>query len=143
MKLSTLIMILLAVTGYFVVFGLMSDEARNYYPDAQINDSAWNGQYNYTQNVSASIEPLEDAIKNLGDENTGWFSKIISGIAAIPYAVIAIPSLIFSALSTGTIMLGSFVYTLNVNPYILILASLMILVWIIIKLIEIYQRWQI
>ena len=136
-------MIILVISGFFFIFGLMSQEAKTYYPDANINDSEWYGRYDYVSSINTSIAPLQTSFETIQDENKGWFTKLTSGIAAIPAAVIAIPNLLFGSFVTGgTIIAGTFT-TFNIPIYIILLISVMIIVWGVFKLIEMYNRWQV
>jgi len=143
MKISTFVMIILVMSGFFFIFGLMSQEAKLYYPDSEINDSDWYGRYDYVSSINSSIAPLERSFKDIGDENKGWFSKLTSGIAAIPAAVIAIPSLLFNSFITGGKIVTGMFNTLNVPQYLVTLILVMIVVWGVFKLVEIYNRWQV
>lgn len=142
MKISTFITLILIISAVFFVMGSMTSEINEYSPEVQINDSAWAGRYDYTEDINASIAPIKNSFDTIQDENKGWFSKLTSGIAAIPAAVIAIPKLIFGSLIMGgSLIVGTFT-TVGI-PFALILTiTVMILVWAIFKLIEIYNRWQ-
>jgi hypothetical protein len=143
MNISEFIMIILVLGGFFFIFGLMTQEAQDYYPEAGINDSEWYDKYDYVSDVNSSIYPLKESFDTISDENKGWFSKLTAGIAAIPAAVIAIPSLIFGSLSTGGSIISGTFTTLNIHPYFIVLVGVMILVWAVFKLIEVYNRWQV
>jgi len=140
MKISTFIMIILVISGFFFIFGSMSKEAKLYYPDANINDSQWYGKYDYVSRVNTSIAPLQTSFETIQDENKGWFTKLTSGIAAIPAAVIAIPTLLFGSFVMGGSLITGLFTTMNVDIYLIILACVMVVVWGIFKLIGMYNR---
>lgn len=143
MKISTFIFFLLVISGFFFIFGLMSQEGANLYPSANINDSEWRNQYDYVDEVNETIAPMQTAFEDIQDENKGWFSKVVSGIAAVPAAVVAIPTLVLGSFTSfGSLVSGLFL-TLKVPPYLLLLVLVMVIVWGVFKLIEVYQRWQI
>lgn len=143
MKISTFITLFLVIAGFMFIFGLMSQEAKNYYPDSNINDSDWYGKYNYADDINKSMQPIETSLRNIGDENKGWFVKIVSGIAAVPAAVISLASLVLGSFANGIgIISGSFT-TLGVPTILIVIIGLMIVAWGLFKLIEIYQRWAI
>lgn len=143
MKISTFIIAILVISGFFFIFGLISQESKQYYPEANINDSEWYGKYDYVSNINRSISPLQESFNKIQDENVGWFSKLTSGISAIPSAVIAIPTLLFGSFIVGGEIVTGTATTLKIPFYLIILVSVMILVWGIFKLVEMYNRWKI
>jgi hypothetical protein len=136
-------MVILVISGFFFIFGLMSEETKIYYPEANLNDSAWAGKYDYVDSINESIAPLQNSFNKIQDENVGWFSKLTSGIAAIPAAVIAIPTLLFGSFITGGAVITGTFTTLKIHIYFIVLVCVMIVVWGIFKLIEMYNRWQV
>ena len=142
MKISAYISIILVIGIVFFIFAMMGQEAAVNYPAAGINSSAV-VQYDYSTQINSTIAPVQGALQNIESSDTGWFSKITSGLAAIPYAVILIPRLLFDSILYGgaitTGILGSF----GVPTYILFVVLIMIVVWAVFKLLEIYQRWQV
>ena len=143
MKISTFISLFLVIAGFMFIFALMSDEAKTYYPDANINDSEWAGKYDYSEQINEKMNDSVTAFKNIGDENKGWFVKIVSGIAAIPSAVIGIASLVLGSFGYGAGIITGTLTTLTVPATLIFIIIIMITVWGIMKLIELYQRWQI
>ena len=143
MKLSTYLQIFLIIAGFMFIFGLMAQESKENYPDANINDSAWVGKFDYSGEINDSIQPVKTALENIGDEEKGWFVKILSGIAAIPSAVIGMASLILGSFVHGGAIITGSLTILAIPATIIAIILIMILVWGIIKLVEIYQRWQI
>jgi len=143
MKLSQFLIFVVAVAGMFFIFGLMSQEASVDYPDSNINDSEWLGKYDYSEQINESITPLQTAVSNIGDDNKGWFSQVTSGIIAIPTAIIALPTLFFQTVANGgRIVAGTFT-TLKIPSQLVTIVLIMIFIWIIFKLVEIYNKWQI
>jgi hypothetical protein len=143
MKLSTFISLFLVIAAFMVIFGLMSQEAKNYYPSSNINDSEWYGKYNYVSTINDSTSKIQGALADIGDENKGWFVKIVSGIAAIPTAVISLATLILSSFGIGSAIIGGSFTTLGVTPILIVIIGVIIIVWGSLKLLEVYQRWPI
>lgn len=143
MKISGFISLLLVISAFVIILGLMSEESSNYYPEANINDSEWSGKYNYVSSVNTSIAPLQASFETISDENKGWFSKLTAGISAIPSAVIAVPVLLFKAIGhAGSLLSGTFT-TLRIPVELIVIFTITILVWAIFKLMELYNRWQV
>lgn len=143
MKISTFVMVILAIAGVISVFVLMTQEAATNYPAQNINTESWSGSYDYSSEINETISPLQETFSKIEDENTGWFTKLTSGIAAIPLAVIRIPVLLFKTFSIGgSLVLSSFA-AFHLPLALAVIVGVMILVWGIFKLIEIYQRWQV
>ena len=143
MKLSTFITTILIAGGFFFVFASMTNEAQTLYPDANLNDSAIEGKYNYVENINETVAPLQETFKKIEDPEVGWFTKIVSGISAVPYAVVKIPGLFFSSFTYGGGLVFGIMSSFNLPTFLLILVGVMIIVWGITKLVETYQRWQI
>jgi len=126
----------------FFVFAQMATEANTKY-STNINNTDWDTKYNYASRVNNTIAPIKTAFENIEDDNVGWFSKLTSGIAAIPRAVIALPVLLFSSFSIGGEMIGNFATTLGIPLFIVNIFLIILIVWGIFKLVEIYQRWSV
>ena len=143
MKISTFIGLFLVIAAFMFIFGLMSQESKTYYPDSNMNDSEWYGKYDYASDINESVHPIKTAFDKIGDSELGWWSKLTSGIAAIPQAIIALPVLLFKSIYFGgQIIAGAFTSLLIPGIFIVII-GMMILVWAITKLMEVYQRWPI
>lgn len=135
-------MMILVVGGILFIMQSMITDGSNAY-DVPVNTSAWQSQYDYVNQTNETIAPLTEAFNKIGDENNGWFTKLTAGISAIPKAIILIPQLLFDSFaSTGSIMTG-FATSLNLPQQLIILIGVMLLVWGIIKLVEMYQRWSV
>jgi len=143
MKISTSIQIFLVIAAFMFIFGLMSQESKDYYPDANINDTEWYGQYDYSSQINNSITPLKNSFEVIGDSEKGWWSKITSGIVAIPQAVIAFAGLTIGSFYYGGAMVTGTLTTLKVPIILIVIIIIMIVVWGIFKLVETYQRWAI
>lgn len=143
MKISTFFEILLVVGVIFGVYGLMINEENNNYPSDTINSSEWQDRYDYTQSLNESIAPLQSTFATIEDTNTGWFVKVVAGIAAIPYAVIRIPVLLFTGFGLGGSMATGLLTSLGIPLFIIMAVIIGLVFWGIFKLIELYQRWYI
>ena len=143
MKISTVVSLFLVIAVFMIVFGLMSQEAKTYYPESNINDSDWYGKYDYSSGINDSTYKIKNAFDSIGDDKLGWWSKIGLGIVALPQAIIAVPVLLFKTLVFGETITNGFLTTLMIPATIIVIIIIMMLVWGIMKLIEVYQRWQI
>lgn len=142
MKISTFVSLLLGVGVVFFIFAQMATESNTAY-NTNINTSKWDQKYNYANRVNNTISPIQTAFSNIEDDNVGWFSKLSSGIVAIPRAVIALPVLLFSSFSIGGEMITGFMNEIGAPVYLLTVGLIMLIIWGIFKLLEVYQRWQI
>jgi len=140
MKISTFVQLFLVIAAFMVIFGLMSDEAKVYYPESNINDSEWYGKYNYAEQINESTSGIQTSLKNIGDDETGWFTKILSGIAAIPKAAIGLVSLVFTSFFLGGKIITGSLTTLNIPGAIIGIILVVMIIWGIFKLIEIYHK---
>lgn len=143
MKISTLVITILMCAAVVAMFTLMLDEAKVKYPNANIDTSEWDNNYSYSEQINDSIAPMQEAFNDIQDENKGWFSKIATGIVAVPLAVINIPILLFKVFGIGGNMVASAFSYFNFPVAILSIFIIAIIVWGVFKLVEIYNRWQI
>ena len=143
MRISTFISFLVVVAIVLFAFALMTQEAKDKYPTYGINDSDWSGKYNYITNISEDIAPLKATFEKIEDENVGWFTKITSGIVAVPKAVIAFVKVTLSTLIAGGSMTTGMLFTLGIPLFIIVAITLLAFIWAMTKLIEIWQRWQV
>jgi hypothetical protein len=141
MKISGYIMMLLVVGAVFFIFAQMISEANENYPSTNINSSVWDSKYDFANGINNDTAPLQQAFSDIENPDKGWFSKLISGIAAIPWAVIKLPVILFSALAMGGIMVTGFLGIFGIPAYIVTVVLIMMVVWGIIKLIEAFHRW--
>lgn len=144
MKISTLVGFLLIVSAVFFIYALMVSEANDMFGTHsgfdEINSSEWDSQYDMVGAVNATITPLETKFKVITDPEEGFFTKLTAGIAAIPYAIMLVPQVLFNTVYLAGVMIVSFATFLNIPPYIQILVVVMTLVWGIFKLLEYFQR---
>lgn len=142
MKISTFLLILVTVGVVFFLFASMVSEANSYY-GTDINSSEWDEEYDYANTINTKITPLKTSLETIETPETGWFIKILAGIAAIPKAVTLLPTLLFSGFSIGSSMFTGFFTILGIPGYILTVVLISITIWGVIKLIEVFQRWSI
>ena len=142
MKISTFIGILVVIGVIFFVFASMVNESNSYY-GTSIDSENLTGKYDYASSINSSIDPIRKSLETIESEDTGWFTKITAGIAAIPRAVTLLPVMLYSAFSIGGSMITGFFTTLGIPNYILTVALILVLVWGVFKLIEVFQRWQV
>lgn len=141
MKISTYVLLLVCVGAVLFVYASMMSESAQRYPEANINSSEWAGKYDYALEVNKSISPLQNAFAKIQDENTGWFTKLTAGITAIPLAIIELPTLLFKSFSLGGSLITGIFTSFGLPAYFIIVAIILIIVWGIFKLAEVYQRW--
>lgn len=139
MRASTFFTILLLVGGLFSLFTLMVQEANQQYPDANLDSTEWNNKYDYASRINKTVAPLKNAFDKIADEKNGWFQKITAGIAAIPYAIIIVPSVIFNGLNIGSEMIAGFSSAISIPGSIVLICIIGLIIWGIFKLVEFFQ----
>jgi hypothetical protein len=142
MKISTFIAILVIVGAVFFIYAQMVSEANTNYADANINSGAWNSSYDYSSTINGSVAPLQSSLSQLTNENTGWFSKIAAGIAAIPLAITLLPNLLINGFGIANNMITGFFTVFGLPAYLILVCFLLLTTWGIFKLLEALQRWQ-
>lgn len=143
MKLSTFVQYTLIVSAVFFCFALIIGDINTAYPEAEINTSQWEDQYDYVSEINSTIYPLEQKFKVIQDENAGFFTKLTAGISAIPYAVIIVPQVIFGSLETGGNITMGFLMALAIPGYLIVIVVLCTLVWALFKLVGFFQQTEI
>ena len=143
MKISTYSQLLLVVGVVFFIAGLMINESAVRYPDANMTDDNMTAKYDFSDDINNSISPLKTAMENVVNPDVGFFSKLSSGLAAIHYAVIALVSVSIGTIGYGIILLSGGAVAFGIPAYLLSVAFISLFVWIVFKLISIYQRWEI
>lgn len=136
MKISSVITFMVIIAGIFFVFALMIDEANTQYPDADLNSSEWEDQYDYVDNINSSISPLKEKLDVITSEDVGWFKKITTGITAIPKVIVFVPKVTFDTIKFGGNMITDFFVALNFPGKITIIALTLVFIFAIFKLIE-------
>ena len=136
MKISGIITFMIIIAGIFFVFALMVSESNTQFPDAKLNSSAWENQYDYVDDINESISPLKQKLDVIADEDTGWFKKITTGITAIPKVIVFMPKATFDTLKFGGNMITDFFLVFNFPAKVTIIALTLVFVFAIFKLIE-------
>ena len=142
MKIITLIIFIVLIGGIvFYTFTSASQELNQQYNNSYpINTTLWEGKYNYTDQVNSSISPLITDFNNIQDEEKGWFTRITSGIIAVPHAVIAFASLAIVSVTTMSNIITTGGTHLKIGLPIIIALITMLVVWVVGKLLEYFNR---
>lgn len=142
MKISTAFMFLIIVSGIILVYSEMTREANEQFGTygTYINSSEWETKYDYVDRLNSTLAPLQEKFEVISDPEKGFFSKLVSGIYAIPYAVILVPSAVFQGVSMAGSMTLGFLTALGLPTKILLVATLLIFAWSVFKLLEYFQR---
>lgn len=147
MKLSTLFEILLVVGVVFFIFAMMVNEANDTYSanltltGSSYANGSYSSDYDFATQINATIAPVQGALSDITDTDKGWFSKIVSGITAIPWAVITLPVAIFQSIKIGSTMITGFLALFGIPAYIILVVLIMVVVWAVVKLVELFHRW--
>jgi hypothetical protein len=159
MKISSFIIFLIFVSMIFATFGMMVHESNNTYsttmPDyVPLSSGNWSdggstgvaggGNYDFVESINFVIIPLQTRWAAIIDVDTGFFTKLVAGISAIPYAIVLLPSVLFATIAMAGGMVTGFLGVLGIGGvstgWFVIAAVLMILVWAVFKLMEFFQR---
>ena len=136
MKIESVITFMVIIAGLFFVFALMIEESNTQLPDAGLNSSEWETQYDYVDNINESISPLKEKLDVITQEDTGWFKKITTGITAIPKVIVFVPKVTFDTLKFGGNMITDFFVALNFPGKVTIIALTIVFIFAIFKLIS-------
>lgn len=125
------------------MYAMMVSEANNQFSDSGLNSSEWEDRYDYIDDINETFSPLEQSLKTVQDEETGWFDKIQEGLSALPYVLIIVPQTVFGSLVFGGEIIVGFFGAWNLPSKIVVLATVILLVWAIFKLIEYFNKTEI
>ena len=124
MKISTFVTIMLMVSLIFFVFSYMVTEANQQFDGTEnynrVNSSSWNSRYDVVNTTNTAFAPLESKWKEIENPDIGFFTKIVAGISAIPYAIILVPRALFSSIGTASRMVSTMAASLNIPEYIIV-----------------------
>jgi len=158
MKISTAITFLIIVSAVFAIYGLMVHEANNTYTGkiegfTPINTGNWSssnngwngqdsntGQFDFLASINGTLGPLQEKFTQIKDPDLGFFTKLVAGISAIPYAIVLVPDVLFNALFLSGALITAFLTALSVPSWFIVAGCVLLLIWGIFKLLEYYQR---
>lgn len=140
MKLMTWIALIVIIgLSSLTYLHLNNDLNDNYLDNEQINSSLLES-YDYINEINQSISPLKEKFEVIADENKGFFTKIAAGIVAIPYAIILLPSLVLEGLKYTNDMIVQVSLILKVPPLITYGLLVLMMIFVISRLLEFFQR---
>lgn len=142
MKISTFTTVLLVIgIVLFIAMQMINESEKNY--DIEVNKTGWEGEYDFSQDVNASISPLQKSIEDIANEEKGWLEKVGAGFTGIIAAVKLIPTMLFSLIKLGNNLIVGFGTLFGVPATITQVFLIMLYVWIIYQAIAFFQRWTI
>lgn len=143
MKFTTIILFILMVGGIFLSVTLISIDLNTYSEvlgTQKIDTSLWEEKYDYAESINRSIDPLLEKFDDIQDEDKGWFSKLGSGIVAIPYALVAFASLVIGSIGTMNNIMVEGLKQLKFPPEIIYIFLVFMGVWGISKLLQFFNK---
>lgn len=141
MKISTF-MIMLVMIGVilFVMVETVNEGAQIY--DTNINSTEWENRFDYVDDINSTVSPIQESLKDLADEETGWLEKIGASFTGIIAAVKLLPTTMISLGVFGAGLITGLGSTFGIPSYIIYALIVGLTVWGVFKLFEIFQRWQ-
>lgn len=138
MKFSDLAILLLVISGVFVIGSLAITDFNNAYPNSNVNQSRLD-IYDKTESIQTETNKLKTQWENIQNEDKGW-KKFVTGLAAMPNVIIAFHTLVFSTFSIATTVLTQGALDLGIPPAILGILTAMVVVFVVFKLVGWWQR---
>jgi len=139
MKLSGFILIILVVGLSFALVASVISDFETQYPEVDVN-TTWEDDYDYTEEINESVYGIKTRFDIVGNEETGWFSKLTVGISAIPLAIIFIPVVIFKTMTYAIEILSNVAVDIGVPPFVIIFAIIALIVIILFGLVAFWHR---
>ncbi|MHA1225339.1 MAG: hypothetical protein ACTSPV_01185 [Candidatus Hodarchaeales archaeon] len=136
MKLETIVIMVVVVGLIFTIVGLMANDLKTQYPDVEVENLT--GKYDYSSKIDNSATKIINYFRDIGEEEGGW--KILTGITAIPLAVIQVVSLILSSLGYGVDIVTGLGTELGIDDVVLSFIVIMITIVIIFALIKFWRK---
>lgn len=144
MNTTTVLEFIVMIGLVFFLIGLFVSNINNSYQtvnDNEINQSLWQGKYDYNEEVNQSLGNVKEKFDKITDSETGFFTKLTAGIS-IPFAVLMLPALIFDSLKNLTSFAVDALAILGIPPYIMVIVSILFMIWIIKRLLEYFSGGQ-
>ena len=141
MRLSSYILVILAIGLVFATVGSVISDLKVQYPEVN-PDTSWENQYDYSEEINKSLEGLQIRFEIIGDEDKGWFSQIAAGITAVPLAIIFIPVIIFKTIVYAVKIFGSVATDIGIPQFVQFFGVVAILIVIIFALVSFWHRWR-
>jgi len=139
-KLATFVMSVLVVGLAFAMISSIVSDFENQYPDTEV-DSNWS-EYDKSEQINNSVYGLKKDFDTIGDESEGWFTKLGAGISAIPQAVIAVPSVIFTTFSNGVNIMSDAAKEIGIPSFVIPFAIIALIVGVIFAIISYWRRYE-
>ena len=94
--------VIVGLIAGFLVLG--ANEFNNAYPESgtQISTENITDNYDKIENINTGVNKSIENFKKLGDDEGSWFTGLVGGLYAIPYAIIQLPILIIDGVSVMT-----------------------------------------
>lgn len=140
MRISTLVVMLLAVSVVVFLFVQMTNEAETIY-GIDINQSDFEDNYDFASDVNESISPVIDSVNTIRDGESGFFSIVSAAFTGIIAAVKFLPDLFLSMISSTAGLVMNIGGILGIPGYILLVVILLLSAWGLFELIAFLQRW--
>ena len=140
MKISDYIIIVLLIGMSFTAFAMIITDFENQYPDVEINKTAWEGKYNFTERINTSASELKADIEKIGDDTAtgGW--QVFSAIVAIPKAVLNVVGILFLSVGFGLNIFSGILDSVGVPPFVTVVGTVIIIIVVLFAAISFYHR---
>lgn len=144
MKISQLLMFVVFAGLVFLAFTTVADNLNSDYSPkingSLINTSLWDDKYNYTDQVNSSVSPVLENLKDVADSDKGWFTKLASGLIAIPQAFIAFVTLSVQGISFSGSILSNFGTVLGIPQAFVIAVIVVIVILVVTQLLNFFNK---
>jgi len=123
----------------FTSFGLIIGDLGEQYPDVSINDSGWEGKYNFTDEINDSAYTLQVQLENIGDAE-GFWQTFAEGALALPKVVISVGDILILSMQKGTTIFSGMLDSLSVPMFVQVVGIIIILITVIFAGVSFYHR---
>jgi len=137
MKIETIVLMVVMVGFVFAAVGLMVNDFQEQYPEVQIN-SSWQSKYDYSKEINKSASNIVGYFDKIGESEGGWI--ILTGIVALPLAIIEAVKIITLSLVKGTSIVTGVGTDIGINKTLLSFIIIIIIVIIVFVLIKFWRK---
>ena len=141
MRLSSYILVVLAIGLVFATVANIIHDLQIQYPEVEV-DTSWENEYDYTEELNESASGIKSRFDKIGDEDVGWFSQLTAGITAIPLAIIFIPVVIFKTMKFAVIIFSSVATDIGIPAFVQVFGVVAIIIVITFALLSFWHRWK-
>ena len=145
MNISNIVLITLLIIGILTAWILIIEDFETNYVETNISDvdkinDTYKSTFGDAREINKSMQPLIDSLRDLGDEDKGWFEGLIEYGMVVPIAVISFVGVTFEIFGSIVTNLTTYLNDIGIPIELIGIAIIGFLAFILFKLIGFWRR---